>query len=236
MKHIFFFLTILCCVAGLRADESAAYKLNVQNFSELTVVDGVAVDYYCQPDSAGWAVFSCTPDKAASIMFENKAERLTVRSAADEKTIDGLPRIKVYSASLHKVENSGDSIIRVYKPVHIDSFHAKQIGNGAIEIYGLDADDVDAGVTAGKGGLSISGKADKAKLRNVGAGLVDASALTVRQANCYVFGSGDVYCNPSDQLRIYGAGSGKIYHFTTPAKIANRGIGVKAHSSDEIER
>lgn len=91
MKHIFFFLTILCCVAGLRADESAAYKLNVQNFSELTVVDGVAVDYYCQPDSAGWAVFSCTPDKAASIMFENKAERLTVRSAADEKTIDGLP-------------------------------------------------------------------------------------------------------------------------------------------------
>ena len=68
--------------------------------------DIVAINYHCRPDSAGWAVFYTSPDKASQIMFENKAERLTVRSAADETPITGLPTIVLYSAILDKIETS----------------------------------------------------------------------------------------------------------------------------------
>lgn len=236
MKHILITLAFLCATTALYADELAAYKLNVQNFNEFTVVDGVAVDYYCRPDSAGWAVFYCAPDKAAEIMFENKQEKLTIRSAADEKAIDGLPTIRLYSAVINKIENSGDSLVRVFSPAHVEEIKIKQIGNGKIEVTDLDVDNLEAGITAGKGNLKISGKADKAKLRNVSTGPIDASGLEVRQANCYLFGTGDIECRPTDQLRIYGAGSGKVYYHVKPTKITNRGIGVKALSPDEANK
>lgn len=235
MKHIFITLAFLLASSVLYADDLAAYRLNVQNFNEFTVVDGVPVDYYCNPDSAGWAVFYCTPDKASEIMFENKAEKLTIRSAADEKVIKNLPTIRIYSAVLNKVENSGDSLVRIFAPAHVENIKINQIGNGKIEAYDIDADNVEAGITAGKGHLLISGKADKAKIKNVSTGPIDASGLAVRQANCYIFGTGDIRCNPTEQLRIYGAGSGKVYYHVKPNKITNRGIGVKALPAEKAE-
>lgn len=228
MKRIFITLFILCASTALCADELAAYRLNVQNFNEFTVVDGVSVDYYCRPDSAGWAVFYCTPEMASEISFENKSEKLTIRTAAEDNSLKGLPTIHLYSAILNKVENSGDSLVRVYSPAYVDNLKISQIGNGKIEAYNVEADKVDIGITAGKGHLFVSGKAEKAKIKNVSTGPIDASGLAVRQANCYLFGTGDIKCSPTDQLRVYGAGSGKVFYHVKPAKIANRGIGVKA--------
>ena len=48
MKHIHILLILLLVAFSVSADEVAAYRLKVQNFSELTVVDGVAVDYHCR--------------------------------------------------------------------------------------------------------------------------------------------------------------------------------------------
>ena len=235
MKHILTILILLYICMPASADDVATYRLNVHNFSELTVVDGVNVDYYCRPDSSGWAVFYTSPDKASQIMFENKAERLTIRSAADETPIDGLPTICVYSAVLHKVENSGDSLVRVISPAHVEDFKVSQIGNGTIKVTGVDADYVEAGITAGRGQLSIDGKANKAKFKNVSTGPIDASGLVIGQANCFIFGTGDIDCYPKDQLRVYGAGSGKVYYHEKPDKITNRGIGVKVHPvSDKL--
>ena len=45
-------IAALSVVAVSARDKAADYKLNVQNFCELTVVDGVGVDYVCLPDSA----------------------------------------------------------------------------------------------------------------------------------------------------------------------------------------
>ncbi len=233
MKHIHILLILLLVAFSVSADEVAAYRLKVQNFSELTVVDGVAVDYHCRQDSIGWAVFFTTPDKASQIMFENNAEHLTIRSTADEAPILGLPTIKVYSASLKGVENSGDSLLRVFEPMHVDVLKIRQIGNGSIEIADIDADYVDASVTAGKGQVMLSGKANKAKFKNVSTGPIDASKLALNQANCSIFGTGNIDCLPSEQLRIYGAGTGKVYYHTTPGKITNRGIGIKVHPATE---
>lgn len=222
------FAAAFCFNAVGEVPEVADYKLNVQNFCELTVVDGVPVEYYCNPDSAGWAVFSCPPELASQIMFSNNAERLTVRTSADEKPIPGIPVIKVYSASLRKVENSGDSLLRVMGIVPVKEFKARQIGNGCIELNNIDCTSFEGNITAGHGSLKIEGKSEKAKLSNVSTGPIDAKGLHTSNVNCFVLGTGDIECSPSGQLKIYGAGSGKVLYYTTPEKISQRSIGVKA--------
>ena len=44
--------------------------------------------------------------------------------------------------------------------------------------------------------------------------------------------SNESYCNASESLVIFGAGSGKVYYTGSPAKVSNRTIGVKAISID----
>ena len=228
---LFVFAAVSMTLAGIA--QTADYKLNVQNFCELTVVDGINVDYICRPDSAGWAIFSCSPELASRIMFTNKAERLTIQTDADEEPIEGMPKVTVYSASLRKVENSGDSLLRVFSPTPVKNFKAKQIGNGSLEIHGVDATNVDAGITAGKGTLLIDGKAVKATISNVSTGPIDASGLDVPQLKCLIFGTGDVDYAPTDQLRIFGAGTGEVFYHSTPAIITNRSIGVKASAKPD---
>ncbi len=226
-RILIFLISVVSMFSAVKA-QNADYKLNVQNFCELTVVDGINVDYYCRPDSAGWVIFSCEPGLASRIMFDNRAEHLTVQTDADESPIEGVPLLKVYSASLRKIENSGDSTVRAFVGVPVKQFKARQIGNGSLEVHGLDAGIVDAGVTAGCGSLHLDGKAVKATIRNVGTGPIDASDLHSSEVRCFIFGTGDVDCRPKDKLRVFGAGSGIVYYHDTPAKITNRGIGVKA--------
>lgn len=232
-RYISVFFLLAGALMMYAADNSADYKLKVENFTELVVVDGVRVEYHCNADSAGWARFSCPPELASKIQFTNNAERLTVRSAAEEVVISGLPKVTVYSHGLHKVENSGDSIVEVFMSQPADEFKALQIGNGILKIHNLDAGALDVGVTAGKGSVAVDGKAKKAKISNVSAGPVDASRLEVVNVNCVVFGSGCIDCSPSESLRVYGAGSGKVYYHSVPSKIINRGIGVKAKPHNE---
>ena len=214
--------------------QSTEHKLNVQDFCELTVVDGICVDYYCRPDSAGWVVFTCEPAMASRIMFENKGEHLVLQTDADETPIVGVPLLKVYSASLQKIENSGDSLVRAYVEAPVKQFKARQIGNGRLEVHGLDAGVVDAGVTTGCGQLHLDGKALKTTIRNVGTGPVDASGLKSAEVRCFIFGTGNVDCNPKDKLRVFGAGSGIVYYHNKPPKITNRGIGVKALPGESL--
>ncbi len=205
------------------------YRLNVQDFCELTVVDGVNVDYRCVPDSAGWAVFSCEPEMASHITFGNKAEHLVVKTDADESPIPGIPRVTVYSSSLRKVVNSGDSLLRVFADDPVKVFKIRQIGNGALELHNINAEKVDAGITAGNGHMSIDGNSDKITIRNVSAGCIDASRMVCDEVRCFVFGTGNVHCDSPGKLKVFGAGSGIVYyHGGVPGKVSNRSIGVRA--------
>lgn len=238
MKRFILFLITTTLTTAASFAQQSDYKINVADFSELTVVDGVNVDYHCNPDSAGWVVFSCEPKLASSITFNNKGGRLTIQSDADEEPIKGLPRVHVYSAELTKLENSGDSLVRVFanKENCIKNFKARQIGNGSIEVYNINATSSYFGITAGKGCLHVEGVSEKATLSNVSTGPIDASGLKATQVKCLIFGTGDVDCTPAEQLRVFGAGSGKVYYHNKPEKIANRSIGVKAYINGEGPR
>lgn len=238
MTRFSFSISILFAAALFtvaRADESlpgeADYRLNVQDFVELIVDNDINVDYTCSADSAGWAVFTCAPAKASLIMFNNNKRCLRIQVDSESKGLYAMPLIKVYSSSLTKVVNSGDSLVRVIDPTPVTQFKAHLIGNGRLDISGLKTSNLDAGVTTGKGLITIGGRSQKAKLHNVGTGMIDATGLVSNQLKCIVMG-GFIECNAGDNLTISGAG-GKVAYHGTPKKLSNRSLGVKIEAVED---
>lgn len=222
-----FILSVVAAVAASGQSEIADFKLKVQDFQELTVVDGVNVDYRALPDSAGWAVFSCPPALASQLMFDNNRDHLTIQTTAIEQAIDGMPRVTVYSNALRKATNTGDSTLRLLRVVPVESIKIKEMGNGRIEAYDVTADYIEASVDTGCGSVFVHGTARKGKLRNVGTGTLDADGLLLDNANIYIFGSGPVECAVKDKITVYGLGPGKVRTAITPQKVSNRSLGVK---------
>ncbi len=230
------FLTIAVAILAALGIFAAEYSINVQNFSSLTVVDGIAVDYYQRADSAGWARFECEPDIVSKIMFSNNRDKLTVRTASEDTPLTDMPRVVVYSLTLRNIENDGDSLLRVTMNDKVENLSVKQIGNGRIEVRGIDADNVQASVAAGSGTVDIAGHTGKLKLNSIGTGHLDAADMVATEAKCYLFGSGPIHCAPAEKLIVYGAGSGHVILHTAPAKISNRAIGVTVHPYGECPR
>ncbi len=232
-KSLIFVFIFAFISFAVHADDKAAYSLNVANFNSLTVVDGIGVDYSCKPDSAGWAVFSAPPELASKISFSNNKEHLRIQTMSEESPLQGLPRIKVYSAALTYVENSGDSLVRVNATVPVPKFTAKQIGNGSLEVTGITTTQLDGDAAAGKGNLTVEGKAEKAKFRNVGTGAVDASSLECDNMSCFILGPGKIDTNVSGRLKVTGAGSGRVINHAKAEKVSNRSIGIKVEEAGD---
>lgn len=224
------FLSLWCAMPSLGAD----YKLEVLDFSELKVTDGINVDYICSADSAGWVYFSCEPEMSSKLIFSNNKSCLHVQVAADDQVLTGLPTIRVYSSFLTKVENQNDSTIRVVSNSILPSFKCRVIGNGTIIVNNIQANSVEAAITTGKGHIVFArGVAKTAKFRNVSTGPIEGGGLDAQEVKAFVLGTGDIDCTARKALTVYGAGSGKVYYSGHPEKVVNRSIGVKAFPVDE---
>ncbi len=220
-------VTLLAMTAVSAQTEPMQFKLYVQNFSELTVVDGVNVDYRAVPDSAGWAVFTCLPEKASQLMFTNNRNKLTIQTAADEHPLPDMPRVTVYSEKLQHATNTGDSTLRLLTLVPVERLKIKQMGNGHIDVPALQVNVVDASVDTGCGTVRLAGKAGKAKLRNVGTGCLDASKLVVDEASIFIAGPGPVETSATKKIVYYGFGPGMVISHVKAEKVSNRSIGVR---------
>lgn len=220
-------IALLLAVSPALAAEEASYKLEVKDFTELKVLNSINVEYYCSADSAGWAYFDCEPAIASRLMFGNNKSRLQIEIADPEVPITRVPTIRVYSTLLDKVENSGNSLVRINNDIAVKEFKATLIGNGQLIVKDISANKLNATIAAGNGQLVVSGKTRSAKLKNVGTGTVECADLTAEEVNVWLFGSGPIDCNATTSLTVYGAGSGKVYYGTKPEKISNRSMGVK---------
>lgn len=230
-KTIVLSLALLAAVSAASAKKSL-YKLDVGDFSELKVTDGINVEYNCSTDSAGWAYFECDPATAQMLMFTNKKNSLQIQVASDGAKVENLPTIKVYSMTLQKVENSGDSMVRVERTLPVRDFKASIVGNGTLVVADIKTHKAEFAIRTGNGHLVANGSTREANLRNVGTGKLEASGLQAEVVKCNILGTGPIDCNASVSLTITGAGSGKVYYGGTPSKISNRSIGVKAYSMD----
>lgn len=217
---------------GMTAQNNG-YKLQLDDFNELRVVDGINVVYHTSKDSAGLVTYTCAPQMADMLMFESKSDRLKIQVAIDENGAPaGLPEIHVYSAMLSKVENSGDSTVTVHLSGAMPAFKARVIGNGTIVAGGIYANKVEGRISTGNGHIVLSGRAGAVKLSNIGSGPIEAGNLEAKEVKCWMLGTGTIDCYATESLRILGAGSGKVYYKGTPEHLTNSTIGVKAISVD----
>lgn len=228
MKHIFItLLTLAAPIIGM-GQSTQRYELKVNDFKELRVDNDIAVDYYCNPDSAGYAVFTATDAQAGWVLFDNNGRgKLSVQTDTDYPAGEKMPRIRVYSSSLEKVVNSGDSLVKVYNLPAADKFKAVLIGNGRLSVPGVEASTVEASIHSGNGQLTIEGRCTEAKLHLVGTGTILADRLEAVKVKATVVGTGYIGCSPSEAITVMGAGSGSVLYKQAPPTIKSRGVGIK---------
>lgn len=212
----------------VKAEDAALYRLNVQDFTELKVSDGVNVEYHNSTDSAGWAYFTCTPSIAHRLLFTNNKSQLHIQVDRYDGFKEPLPTIHVHSQLLTKVENSSDSTIVLSALSPVKSFKASIIGNGTLVINGVEATSFEASINTGRGHIVATGKSARAKYTSVGTGPIEAGTLEAGKVKILLLGTGNIDCFATESLNIYGAGSGTVYFSGEPAKVTNRSLGVKS--------
>lgn len=217
---------LLTCVFGMSAQSHTSYDLNVGEFSELCVSDGVNVDYSSDATKAGKAYFNCPASRASSFIFSNKGGKLTIQLSPESVGVKGLPTITVHSKYLTKVENNADSTVRVLSVKGAPKFEAKLEGNGHLIVRGIEANDVKGTMRLGHGTLILTGKCEEAKLSLTGTGVIQADELEAQEVSVNAKGTGSVGVNAVKSLGIYGIGSTSVYYIGNPT-IKNRSVGIK---------
>ena len=217
----------ICTYISAVANDIKTYEINVGEFTELKVTDGIRVDYRMSEDSCGYAVFNATPQMASVIMASLNKNCLTLQLSSDGKSKTDIPHITVYSRFLQKVENEGDSLVKVINPVPVPVFRAKLVGNGQISVHGVSTNALDVSLTTGNGTLLLNGVTTQAKYNLLGSGSIQCADLKANDVKCKMMGTGYVECWAVERLSVLGAGSGKVYYQGHPAELKNNSIGVK---------
>lgn len=208
--------------------QSRSYLLDVGDFNELRVRDGINVDYACSTDSAGKASFECDPEVASSIMFTNKGGQLTIQLSDPQLLPAGAvrPTLRVHSRFLTKAFNTSDSTLRILSVKEAPKFEALQEGNGRLVLRSVNASEVKLTLRLGHGTLVAAGECSQAKIHFTGTGLIQADGLEANDVSINCSGTGSIGVNPKEQLSVFGAGSTTVYYLGDP-KIRNRTLGVK---------
>lgn len=231
-----FFTIVLTAVVGLFAEEVHRYELNVGNFNRLVVDDGINVEYYCNEDSAGLAVYETTKSVADQLIFDfSKQGRLLVQKQFHGygELSEGLPVVRVYSKFLNQAQNNGDSTLVIASVAPCPEFKATVIGNGRLVVKDIHSNKFDGAIKTGNGQLVVSGKCDKASFSNTGVGSVQADNLEAQEVSCRFFGTGTTGVCATKLLTIKGMFSGKLYYKGNPEKVKNYSVGVKIFRMDE---
>lgn len=212
-------------VMGQAGGAPRQYSVDVKDFSELIVIDGINVDYRCNPDSAGWATFYASPERSSQIMFDANNGKLKIQLPMRDMQITDVPCVTVYSRYLASVENDGDSLVRVLSVAPGPKFKAKLVGNGRLSIRDIDVNEATISIFTGNGQINVTGRCDKASLRMTGTGSIIADELVADKVDCRLTGTGTIGCAPATSLSIKGMGSGTILYSGNP-EITRKEIGL----------
>ena len=218
----------MAAVALVSRAQVEHYEVKVGNFTQLSLVDNINVNYRCNADSAGLATFSCTKDVANAIMFSNSTKgRLSIRVDDDYERLTNLPTITVYSSTLDEAENSGDSTLRVTQLPPLKAFKVRLTDNGKVIVRGVRASQLELQILSGKGKIIADGSCDELAMRLVGTGEIQADNVVATTVSCRIMGTGSIGCNvTSGELKVSGSGTGKVYYKGNPSKVTVRKLGT----------
>lgn len=240
MRKIILLVTLLMATAYVATAQETLeeFKLKVGSFSKLKVSNSINVQYRCDRDSAGLAVFKAPASQAKCFLISNNGKgQLKVETALMEPPVAKLPTLTVYSEFLTEAENAGDSTVVIKSVAACPEFKVRQIGNGRIVVDNITATNVNAFLNTGNGTIVVSGSCQKATLKMVGTGLIQADELNAQDVTCKILGSGSIGCWPMYNLNVSGIGSTKIYYRGVPT-VKKRGGGKLyqiQHSGNIVE-
>ena len=232
MKRTFYFLIMTLC--GVLGAAARVYEVKTGSFTKLIIPDNLQVVYTCDPERAGTAHFECEDTIADALMFSRSgSDKLKVQISPDfiGQKLD-LPVIYVYSEFLVEVESSSNEKVTVKGLPRCAGFKATIFNNGVIDLQDIDMGKLTARLMTGHGTINISGKADEAVFSLAGTGTIDASRAPVGKVSCHVFGGGQIYCHPLDEIKLKGLGSTTVYYSGKPATVKKQGIGKLVHVGD----
>lgn len=234
MKKIFTTLTIaIFATIVASAQGFSRYELDVKDFTELRIVNGINVIYINNSDSTGIATYIASDETASAIIFNNNKGKLEIRLDPQRNGLTNLPTVTLYSKFLTRIENHGDSIVKVMNITPCPDFKARLVGNGRLIIKNLDVTNFDGSIDTGNGQLVVNGKCTNAKLSCTGTGTIQADELVANDTKCVLLGTGTIGCKAAKNLNVAGATSGgKVYYKGDPEQIKNRSVGAKLVSID----
>lgn len=235
--------TLFACIAAIcpaiaLAQTEQKFELDVKDFTQLSVEDGINVVYTSDDEAAGKVSFTTTKEIADKIIFENNGKgKLTIQKAfLDEGDMTtGLPTINVSSRFLKHVSNSGDSTVRVLGIRPTMEIKAVVIGNGRLVVRDIDCSKFYGSIQTGNGTLVAIGKCDEATLSNTGTGSIQADNLEAKNVSARFFGTGTTGCYATGVLSVKGVMKGKLYYRGKPERIRNFSVGVKIYNLEGTE-
>lgn len=204
------------------------HVVKVGDFKRLSLVDNINVNYRCNPDSAGLAVFTSTQEIANDLIFRlSDSGRLTIQVEDETERNAQLPNMTVYSSSLEEAENAGDSTLRLSGLPMMPLFKVRLLDNGKIIARNLRASKLELQLLSGKGKIIASGKCDELALRLVGTGEIQADQVVATDVSCRIMGTGSIGCHVDGGiLKVNGSGTGKVYYKGTPSKVSVKKLGT----------
>lgn len=204
------------------------HEVKVGDFTRLSLLDDINVNYRCNADSAGLAVFTCAHEVADHLIFSrNSSGRLSIQVDDAYERQGHLPTITLYSKSLDEIENSGDSTLRISGLPPMKTFKVLLIDNGKVIARGLRASKLELQILSGKGKIIADGSCDELALRLVGTGEIQADNVVATTVSCRIMGTGSMGCNVNGgELKVSGSGTGKVYYKGTPSKVTVRKLGT----------
>jgi len=204
------------------------HVVKLGDFSRLTLTDDINVNYLCDADSAGLAVFDCTQDIADHLMFTLSSKgNLNIQVEDEYEHRPNLPTITVYSSSLDEAENGGDSTLRIIELPRMKEFKVRNIDNGKVIVHGVNVSKLELQILSGKGKIIADGSCDDLALRLIGTGEIQADKVKATNVACRIMGTGSIGCDVNGgELEVKGSGTGKVYYKGNPSNIKVRKLGT----------
>ena len=204
------------------------HEVKVGDFTRLTLIDDINVNYRCNADSAGLAVFHCSKDIANHMMFNlSKNGRLNIQVDDMYEKLPQLPTITVYSSSLDEAENGGDSTLRVNGLPAMKAFKVRNTDNGKVIVRRIKVSQLELQILSGKGKIIADGSCDNLSLRLIGTGEIQADQVVATEVSCRIMGTGSMGCYVNGgELKVSGSGTGKVYYKGSPSKVTVRKLGT----------
>ena len=228
MKRISVSITLVVAVSLLACAQEVRHEVKLGDFTRLALIDNVNVNYHCNADSAGLAVFTSTQDVADHLMFSLSSKgQLSIQVADEYERMGNLPTITVYSSSLSEAENAGESTLRVMDLPPMKTFKVRLTDNGKVIVKNVRSSQLEFQILSGKGKIIADGSCDDLALRLIGTGEIQADQVTAVNVSCRIMGTGSMGCKVNGgQLKVNGSGTGKVYYKGNPSKVTVHKLGT----------